>query len=89
MAEREIAEYRAAVQAAVLCAKLLEQHDIPQLLRDIEHADAVGPILNPTLWMQKHGAMNEDREVLRAALALRNIGVKLARAAEVQEAASG
>lgn len=71
-------EYQSAIQAVVLCARLLRQHDIRAMLRAIEHADAVGPILNPTLWMRKATAMGEDAEMLRAALPLWQLGGKLA-----------
>lgn len=72
--------YRAAVQAAVLCAKMLHQWPLPELLRDIEHAHAVGPILDPTLYRDKNSAMDEDAELLRAALPLWQIASKLAAA---------
>ena len=77
MDEAKVLEYRQAITTAIMCAQLLTQHDIPQLLRNIERADAVGPILDPTLWREKQKAMDEDREVLKAANHLREIGLKL------------
>jgi hypothetical protein len=74
-----VEEYRAAVQACVLAASILAPYDVPRLLRAIDHADAVGPILNPTLWIQKQGAMGEDREVLEAALPLWRLTKKLSK----------
>jgi len=68
----QVEEYREAVTACALACRLLQQHDIPKLLRDIENADATGPIFNPTLWIQKNTAMEEDRKLLSAALVLRN-----------------
>jgi hypothetical protein len=59
---------------AKLCADLLAQHDLPGLLRDIERAHAAGPILDPTLYRDKAKAMDEDAELLRAALKLRAFG---------------
>ena len=72
-----IEEYQSAVQASVLCSRMLSQYDIPQLLRDIEHADAVGGLFNPSLWIQKRIAMYEDREALEAALPLWRLAKKL------------
>lgn len=73
----KIAEYREAVHTVVLCARRIAIHDIPAILESIERADIVGPMIDPTLWREKHKAMNQDREVLRAALALHEIGAKL------------
>lgn len=73
----KISEYREAVQTAVLCARMISVHDIPAILADIERADIVGPMIDPTLWREKHKAMNQDREVLRAALALHEISAML------------
>jgi hypothetical protein len=66
----KVERYRSAVMTAALAARLLAQHNIAQLLRDIETADAIGPVLDPTLWRDKHEAMEQDREILKAALAL-------------------
>jgi len=71
------AEYQAAVLAAVLCAGILSEHDIPSLLAAIDSAESLGPLLDPTLWREKHQAMQEDREVLRAALPLWELAKKL------------
>jgi hypothetical protein len=66
----DVETYQSAVQACAIAATLLRQHDIPELLRAIEHADAFGPLLDPTLWRDKHEAMNRDRKLLEAALPL-------------------
>lgn len=79
MNDADVILYRSAVATAQLCAQLLSQHDLPQLLRDIERADAIGPILDPTLWRDKNKAMEEDKELLEAANKLRAIHVKRAR----------
>jgi len=70
-------EFQGAVHSAVLCAKLLQAHDLPAMLAAIEHADAIGPLADPTLWNQNHKAMQQDREVLEAALPLWQLGKKL------------
>jgi hypothetical protein len=75
--DEDIEAYQAAVRAIALVAKLVVQHDIPKFLEAIEHADSVGPLLEPTLWREKRKAMLEDRELLRAALPLFDLGKKL------------
>lgn len=64
----KVGRYRHARLACELVRNLLQQHDFSQLLRDIESADAIGPMVDPSLWMKKGKAMDEDREVFRAAL---------------------
>lgn len=66
----EIDEHQSAVCAAVVCARMLKQYDIPELLRAADRAEAVGPFLDPTLWQKKHKALAEDKEMLEAALPL-------------------
>ncbi len=75
--EAKIAEYRAAIQAAVVASKMLVIHDVPDLLEAIERAHAVGPMLDPTLYRDKAKAMDEDKEILEAALPLWRLGRKL------------
>ena len=75
-----IEEYQAAVMAAVMAARVLAPHDLDEMLRSIDHADAVGAILDPTLYRAKASKMHEDRELLEAARPLWAIGRKLAKA---------
>ena len=67
-------EYQHAVLSCVLAAKMLVVYDIPKLIEAIDRADAVGPILDPTLWREKHRAMDEDRQIIEAALPLWKVG---------------
>ena len=69
--------YQHAVLAAAMCARLLAQYDIAELLRAIDRADALGPLLDPTLFMQKREAMGQDRELLEAAAGLAALGRRL------------
>ncbi len=73
----KIDEYRSALCAAVLCAKTIKQYNVPQLLRDIERADAFGPLFQPTLWKDRSKAMLEDKALLEAALPLWRMAEKL------------
>lgn len=71
--QEKIAEYQVTVGEVMLMAERLAQLGIPELLAAIERAEAMGPILDPTLWVAKNRAMQEDKELLLAALPLRNI----------------
>jgi hypothetical protein len=63
----QVEEYQDAVRRVALVASMLADIDFAKLIRAIDHADAVGPILNPTLWRDRHKAMHEDRALLVAA----------------------
>lgn len=60
--------YKSARMACELARTLLEQHDFSKLVAAIDRADAIGPLVHPTLWRDKNKAMLEDREVFAAAL---------------------
>lgn len=66
----EAGEYREAVIGVLVVARALNTIDIPELLDAITRANSVGHILDPTLYREKSKAMNEDAELLRAALPL-------------------
>jgi hypothetical protein len=70
----KVAEYQGAVIACALARQILRAHDIPAILAAIEHAHAIGPILDPTAYREKGKAMEEDRELLTAAMKLRSVG---------------
>lgn len=50
--------------------QLEDSGDLQRALDQIEHADAVGPIFDPTMFARRSQAMHEDRDVLRAVQAL-------------------
>lgn len=62
--------YRQAVMMAATCAQMLSQYDYAQLLRDISLAESTGPVFDPTLWRSKAQAMEEDKKLIEAAIAL-------------------
>ncbi len=76
-ADLRAAEYQNALQACILAARLLDGHDLPEFLRAIDHADAVGPILDPRLWMAKERDMHWNKEVFEAAMPLWRLAKKL------------
>jgi hypothetical protein len=90
-AHEQISEYRSALLLILNSARVMTVVDLPKLLSDIEHAHAVGPMLDPTLYREKMRAMDEDKEILTAALPLWKLAKKLeerARAAESEKAAA-
>ncbi len=68
----DLETYRAAVVACALARQVLRQHDLAGLIRAIDHAETVGPVLDPTSYRERGDAMREDRELLRCALTLRD-----------------
>lgn len=89
MVDDNVESYRAAIQAAAICSQMLTQHDIPKLLEDISRAEALGPIMDPTLYREKARAMQQDKELLKAAAPLRELGVAMQRAAAAIQAVKG
>lgn len=69
------AEYSALLQTTYMARELLAQLDLPAAIAACSRAEALGPILDPTLYRAKHEAMGQDRHVLAAALAfVRSVG---------------
>ncbi len=75
--DEKVAEYRHAIIILTAGARVIAGIDVPTLLQAIEYADGLGPLLDPTLWRDKHQAMEEDRQLLRAALPLHHFGKML------------
>jgi len=71
--------YRNAVVLCAAAAGFLADAELPlqELVRAIDHSDAVAPLLDPTLWLQKRTAMAEDKELFLAAMQLQAIGKRL------------
>jgi hypothetical protein len=63
-------EHRLSVEMVLSAARVLLAIDIPDAIRKAERALDVGPLLDPTLWMQKHKDLEGDLAFLRAALPL-------------------
>ncbi len=62
--QEAIDEYRNALLHVVVVATMVGEIDFAKLIRAIDHADTVGPILDPTtLYREKAQAMREDREL--------------------------
>ncbi|MGH9462021.1 MAG: hypothetical protein ACRD1X_12430 [Vicinamibacteria bacterium] len=70
-------EYRDNLIMVLTSARTLLLVDVPDLLNRISRAETLGPLLDPTLWIRNHQAMEEDKELLEAALPLYNLAKML------------
>lgn len=70
-------DYKQAVMAAAMCARIMAVHDIPKLLSAISRAESVGSLLDPTAWIQNRKAMEEDKELLQAIAPIAALGKSL------------
>lgn len=59
--------YISAHTAATMAYSLLSMHDYGKLIEAQNTADAIGPIIDPTLYRDKMKAMHEDRTIFEAA----------------------
>jgi len=71
-------EWRDLIKFLASQASLMEMLPLDEALAAANKADALGPILDPTLYREKQRALDEDRELIRAALPLWSYGRKLA-----------
>ena len=69
-------DYRQYVVNAALLANMAAQIPVTELLTAIEH-DAVGPIVDPTLYRDRARALEQDRELLEAVAPLAAMGRRL------------
>jgi hypothetical protein len=69
-ADEKVRKYQVAIGTCTTAGYMVSCHDVPGLLNAIEKAETLGPIVDPTLYREKSGAMAEDAALLRAALPL-------------------
>lgn len=65
--EQKFLEYRRALQSVWLAVAILRKTDFELLIAAIDKADTLGPLIDPTLYCEKHRLMAEDRELFVAA----------------------
>lgn len=70
-------EYQHAVTACYVAASMLMQFDLDAVLEQISEAEAVGPLIDPTLYREKGGAMQEDKQIVEAARQLQRVAKRL------------
>lgn len=62
--------YTDAMTGVQIAAGILREIDLAGVLNAMEHADALGPILDPTLYKSASAKMDQQRALVRAALPL-------------------
>ena len=72
-AHEKIEAYRHAVAVAAIASNMLEGIDFAQLISDIDKADAIEPLVDPTLYRERSKAMHEDRALFVAAMQLASV----------------
>jgi len=82
MAETTHEEYQQNLKQIMLIARLIRDIPIPKFLQAIDRAESIGPIIDPTLWINNSGAMSEDKEMLQAAKPLWEWAQKVAASVE-------
>ena len=63
MATKE--DYQVRLISAWACAHFLMDTTVIDLFRQADKAQAIGPILDPTLYRDNAGKLGEDRDMLR------------------------
>lgn len=70
---RTVEQYRSNVSELIATALHFESLDLDAMLETVERADAIGPILDPTAWRAGVDNLSPQRDILRAAIAFRNV----------------
>ncbi len=78
-------EYQSLLKYLAQTAVLLTEMPIDELLLGIEKAEAVGPMLDPSLYREKSAAMAQDKKLLQAAKSLMVIGKELRKEKEIEK----
>lgn len=60
------AEYKSHMQKLVMCADVIEHVPFDELLEMLEHADGIGPFIDPTAWMKGHHNIEPQRKLVSA-----------------------
>jgi hypothetical protein len=61
-------EWRDQLLTVIAAGTLLSTVDVPGMIARMGLADALGPMLDPTLYRDRAKAMDQDRDLLNAAL---------------------
>lgn len=71
-------QWRADLTRVYAAAAALHDLPVERMLNAIELADAFGPMVDPTLYRANAESMHQDRDALRAAVPLVELGRRLA-----------
>jgi hypothetical protein len=61
-------DYAMVLAQAWLFAHLIAQLPLERMIGAQDTCDAMAPLISPTLWREKHAAMDQDRAICRALL---------------------
>ncbi len=78
-------DHQTAVMSVISAMRILRMVDLPKVLDNIERASAIGPLIDPTLYLRNGDKMHEDKDLLKAALPLWRFAKKLAEGAKEEE----
>lgn len=73
----EAERYRTRLVQCLMLARLAADIPTGEILDSIERADSVGAIFDPTLYREKHAAMMQDKELVKAVHGLAEFGRSL------------
>lgn len=69
--------YRKQLLKLIHALQVIHTVDVPKLIQNINTAETIGPMIDPTLYRQNQKAMKEDKEMLKALLPAWEFGNKL------------
>lgn len=65
-----IQNHKQAIYQCAIAGRMLSMINIPEMLKNIEITEAIGPLSAPSLYRDKSQALSEDKELLKAAFPL-------------------
>lgn len=68
--ESALVDHRETTMMVIGAARIISVLELDIALRQAERALDMGPILDPTLWRDKHKALEQDIQILKAGLPL-------------------
>jgi hypothetical protein len=68
MSDSQIEKHKAQLTALIHALKIIYGVNVPAMLKGIEIAEGVGPMLDPTLYRANSEKMGQDKEMLKALL---------------------
>ena len=69
-------EYIATQSQLVTLINVIEQMNLTDFIAQAERADAIAPVIDPTLWMKGHKHLDAVKDLARAALNFQGAAVK-------------
>lgn len=70
-------DYALVLAQAWLLAHLIAQLPLERMVGAQNTCDAVAPLISPRLWREKHGALEQDRDICRALLGVKQAVEKM------------